>query len=169
MCVSFSSPLRRSVCVCVWVGWGEGDATLPPQQLITTTYQQEHPFSCTNQQNKKKITFNYKFSNCFLVRNISYTKIGFYTYLKKKAKKIKTLFKVYLKLSLWLFNLCMSRVGGRWRHPLPHNNLSQQLFNKNTPSLARISQIKKSLLIINFPIVFQFATFPIQKLNFIRT
>ena len=89
--------------------------------------------------------------------------------LKKKAKKIKTLFKVYLKLSLWLFNLCMSRVGGRWRHPLPHNNLSQQLFNKNTPSLARISKIKKSLLIINFPIVFQFATFPIQKLNFIRT
>ena len=79
MCVSFSSPLRRSVCVCVWVGWGEGDATLPP------------------------------------------------------------------------------------------NNLSQQLINKNTPSLARISKIKKSLLIINFPIVFQFATFPIQKLDFIRT
>ena len=104
MCVCFSSPLRRSVCVCVWVGWGEGDATLPPRQLITTTYQQEHPFSCTNQQNQK-ITFNYKFSNCFSVRNILYTKIGFYTYFKKKPKKIKTLFKVYLKLSLWLFNL----------------------------------------------------------------
>ena len=80
MCVSFSSPLRRSVCVCVWVGCREGDATLPPppQQLITT-YQQEHPFSCTNQQNQK------------------------------------------------------------------------------------------TLLIINFPIVFQFATFAIQKLDFIRT
>ena len=104
------------VFVCEW-GVGEGDATLPPQQLITTTYQQEHPFSCTNQQNQK-ITFNYKFSNCFSVRNISYTKIGFHTYLKKKqtnktqnktkkkkTKKIKTMFKVYLKLSLWLFNL----------------------------------------------------------------
>ena len=50
-----------------------------------------------------------------------------------------------------------------------HNNLSQQLINKNTPSLALISKIKKSLLIINFPVVFQFATFPIQKLDFIRT
>ena len=67
-------------------GVGEGDATLPPQQLITTTYQQEHPLSCTNQQNKK-ITFNYKFSNCFSFRNTSYTKIGFYTYLKKKKNK----------------------------------------------------------------------------------
>ena len=89
------------MCLCViWVG--EGDATpLPPQQFITTTYQQEHPFSCTNQQNQK-ITFNYKFSNCFSFCNISYTKIGFYTYLKKKkkAKKIKTQFEVYLKLSL---------------------------------------------------------------------
>ena len=45
----------------------------------------------------------------------------------------------------------------------------QQLINRNTPSLARISKIKKSHLIINFPIVFQFATFPIQKLDFIRT
>ena len=89
--------------------------------------------------------------------------------LKKKAKKIKTLFKVYLKISLWLFNLCMSGMGGRWLHPLPNNNLSQQLINKNTPSLARISKIKKSLLIINFPIVFQFATFNTQKLHFIRT
>ena len=88
MCVSFSSPLRRSVCVCVcvWVGWGEGDATLhPPLQLITTTYQQEHPFCCTNQQTQK-ITFNYKFSNCFSVRNVSYAKIGFNTYLKKNEK-----------------------------------------------------------------------------------
>ena len=153
------------MCLCV-SGVGEGDATPPPPP--TTTYQQEHPFSCTNQQNQK-ITFNYKFSNCFSFRNISHTKIGFYTYLKKKkkkkrkrlrhslrstlnyhydcliwtlkkrlvsnyycfsvrnishtkigfytylkkkkkkkkkkAKKIKTQFKVYLKLSLWLFNL----------------------------------------------------------------
>ena len=53
--------------------------------------------------------------------------------------------------------------------PPPHNNLSLQLINKNTPSLARISKIKKLLLDINFPIVFEFATFPIQKLDFIRT
>ena len=68
-------------------GVGEGDATPPPpQQLITTTYQHEHPSSCTIQQNQK-ITFNNKFSNCFSVRNISNTKIGFYTYLKKKNEK----------------------------------------------------------------------------------
>ena len=64
MCVSFSSPLRP------------------------TTYQQEHPFSCTNQQNQK-ITFNYKFSNCFSVRNICYIKIGFYMYFKKKRKRLR--------------------------------------------------------------------------------
>ena len=104
MCLFLFALKTKCLCLCV-SGVGEGDATLPPQQLITTTYQQEHTFSCTNQQNQK-ITFNYKFSNCFSVRNISYTKIGFYTYLKKKKKKkIKTLFKVYLKLSLWLFNL----------------------------------------------------------------
>ena len=57
---------------------------------------------------KKRLVSNYY---CFSVRNISHTIIGFYTYLKKKkkkkkkAKKIKTQFKVYLKLSLWLFNL----------------------------------------------------------------
>ena len=56
---------------------------------------------------KKRLVSNYY---CFSVRNISHTKIGFYTYLKKKkkkkkAKKIKTQFKVYLKLSLCLFNL----------------------------------------------------------------
>ena len=80
--------------MCLYVsGVGEGDATPPPslpQQLITTTYQQEHPFSCTNQQNQK-ITFNYNISNCFSVCNISHTKIGFYTYLKKKKKKRKRL------------------------------------------------------------------------------
>ena len=47
---------------------GVGGSNLS-QQLITTSYQQEHPFSCTNQQNQK-ITFNYKFSNCFSVCNI---------------------------------------------------------------------------------------------------
>ena len=49
-----------------------------------TTYQQEHPFSCKKQQNQK-INFQDKFSNCFSVHNISYTKIGFYTYLITRA------------------------------------------------------------------------------------
>ena len=61
-------------------------------------------------------------------------------------------------------NVCVCRGGGGDAPPAP-----QQLINKNTPSLARISKIKKSLLRIKFPIVFQFTTFPIQKLDFIRT
>ena len=51
-----------------------------------TSHQQEHPFSYKNQENQK-ITFKDKFSNCFSFHNISHTKIGFYTYLKKKKKK----------------------------------------------------------------------------------
>ena len=100
MCVCFPS-LQDGVFVFV-CEWGGGKVTPPPQQLITTTYQQEHPFSCTNQQNQK-ITFNYKFSNCFSVRNISYTKIGFYTYLKK-VKKIKGVLHTW---ALFLKTLCI--------------------------------------------------------------
>ena len=87
MCFFLFALKTKCLSLCM-SGVGEGDATLPPphKQLITTTYQQEHPFSCTNQENQK-ITFDYKFSNCFSVRNISYTNIGFYTYLKKKSDK----------------------------------------------------------------------------------
>ena len=93
--------------VCEWGGGGEGDATLPPQQLTTTIYQQEHPFSCTNQQNQKNHFQLLIFQLFFSSQHFLYKNWILYVFKKKKkkAKKIKTLFKVYLKLSLWLFNL----------------------------------------------------------------
>ena len=114
-CLRSTLKYHYDCLICVWVGWGEGDSTPSPTTTYHNNLSTRTPLRLARISKIKKSLLIINFPIVFQFATFNTQKLHFIRTLKK-AKKIMTLFKVYLELSLWLFNLNFEKEISLWRY-----------------------------------------------------